>query len=128
MRRLTVATCACLLLLAPAAFAQETPVDPAPPPPAELLEILQPTGPGPEAVYDLPPSLAPAAARVGLLPRLAPVGDPRVIVFHPYFFPTHYNFRPLPYGYPPSDPYFFYGALANPYYYQYYGPGAYWGF
>jgi hypothetical protein len=60
---------------------------------------------------------------------LAPqVADPRTIVFDPYFFPTHYNFRPLPYGYPPTDAGFYYGALANPYYYQYYGPGDYYGF
>jgi hypothetical protein len=99
-----------------------------PPQLAEQPEFLLPLGPTPEAVFDQPPSLPPAAPRVGLIPPLAPVADPRVIFFHPYFFPTHFNFRPLPYGYPPTELGFFYGAFANPYYYQYYGPGAYYGF
>jgi hypothetical protein len=96
---------------------------------ADELEILRPTGPRPEAKFDVAPSLLTAKPRIGYYPALAPqVADPRTIVFDPYFFPTHYNFRPLPYGYPPTDAGFYYGALANPYYYQYYGPGDYYGF
>jgi hypothetical protein len=106
--------------LAGSAAAQEPPPAPAGP--------LAPELPCPTAEFDKPPTLAPAAPRMGIPPAFPPVADPRVIFFHPYFFPTHNNFRPLPYGYPPTDPGFFYGAYANPYYYQYYGPGEYWGF
>jgi hypothetical protein len=124
----------CLLFCGSGAGAQEVaapPPQPEPLQPAALPpqpEILLPTGPLPEASYDLPPTLPSAGPRIGLLPALAPVADPRVIVFDPYFFPTHFNFRPLPYGYPPTEPGFFYGAFANPYYYQFYGPGDYYGF
>jgi hypothetical protein len=110
------------LLLAGKASGQEPPAAADPP------ESLAPELPCPQAKFDVPPTLAPAAPRMGLAPAVPPVADPRVILFHPYFFPTHDNFRPLPYGYPPADPGFFYGAYANPYYYQYYGPGSYFGF
>lgn len=82
----------------------------------------------PEVHFDVPPSLSTVAPRMPLEPTLPPPVDPRTIYFDPYFFPTHYNFRPFPYGYPPTDMGFFYGAFANPYYGQYYGPGEYYGF
>ncbi len=82
----------------------------------------------PEVHFDQRPTLPTAAPRMALEPTLPPPADPRVIFFDPYFYPTHYNFRPLPYGYPPTDMGFFYGAFASPYYNQYYGPGEYYGF
>jgi hypothetical protein len=120
-RAIVVLLCAGGLLQAPADAQENGALPPRP-------EIFQPSGPLPEAVFDQPPTLPPAGPRMGLLPRFAPLADPRVILFDPYFFPTHYNFRPLPYGYPPTEAGFFYGALASPYYYQYYGPGSYYGF
>jgi hypothetical protein len=88
-----------------------------------------PTAQDPPGVYlNQPPTLPPVAPRMPAPPAYPPFADPQVIFFDPYFFPTHYNFRPLPWGLAPTDIGFFYGAYASPYYNQYYGPGDYLGF
>lgn len=114
-----VASC---FLAAGSAHGQAPPAPPSPAPPTPTGHTV------PGVIHDQPPTLAPVYPRMPAPPLFPPAADPRVIVFDPYFYPTHYNFRPLPYGYPPTTMGFFYDTYANPYYSQYYGPGEYYGF
>jgi hypothetical protein len=116
MRKLAILATALMLSAGSTGLAQEE----APEPPFE------PHVPG--VMYEMPATLAPAHARMPIRPLLPPPADPRMIYFAPYFYPTHFNFRPFPYGYPPPTFGFYYGALASPYYNQYYGPGEYHGY
>ncbi len=102
--------------------------DPFPPVRTSTIPSTLPMQPHVEIKLDQLPTLPPVAPRMGLTPVFPPVIDPRTIWFDPYFYPTHYNFRPLPYGVPPMTSGFFYDTYANPYYNQYYGPGEYYGF
>ena len=82
----------------------------------------------PGVMYELPPTLSPAYARMEYPPFAPRPTAPQTIVYDPYFYPTHDRFRPFLYGIPDMSLGFYYNALVNPYYQTYYGPGEYYGY